>query len=92
MQDHPILKGLLFIAKLEVKKRSIAMVAGWVALLVFTIGIHIFGMMSDRYTCPDLGSQEAYLSGGRWVNAAECITRNGSQFNAVRRPLEPASP
>ena len=66
--------------------------AGWVALLVFAIGIPIFGILSDRYTCPDLGSQESYLSGGGWGNAAECVTRNGSTFNAVRRPLEFTSP
>ena len=76
----------------EVKARSIVMVAGWVALLLIAIGIHAFVMMSDRYTCPDLGSQEAHLSGGGWGNAAECVTRNGSQFNAVRRPLEITSP
>jgi len=76
----------------EMKTRSTAMVAGWVALLLLAIGIHAFGMASDRYTCPDLGSQEAYLSGGGWGNAAECITQNGSHFNAVRRPLELTSP
>ncbi len=76
----------------EMKARSTAMVAGWVALLLFAIGIHAFGMVSDRYTCPDLGSQEAYLSAGGWGNAAECVTQNGSQFNAVRRPLELTSP
>ena len=77
---------------IDMKARSIAMVAGWVALLLFAIGIHAFGVLSDRYTCPDLGSQEAYLSGGGWGNAAECVTRNGSTFNAVRRPLELTSP
>ena len=76
----------------EVKARSIIMVAGWVALLLLAIGIHAFGMASDRYSCPDLGSQQAYLSSGGWGNAAECVTRNGSQFNAVRRPLEITSP
>jgi hypothetical protein len=76
----------------EMKARSIAMVTGWVALLLLAIGLHAFGRLSYRYTCPDLGSQEAYLSGGGWGNAAECVTRNGSMFNAVRRPLEFTSP
>ena len=76
----------------EMKLRSIAIATGWVALLLVAIGIHAFGMLSDQYTCADLGSQEAYLSGGGWGNAAECVTRNGSTFNAVRRPLELTSP
>ena len=76
----------------EMRSRSIAIATGWVALILLAIGLHAFGMLSDQYTCPDLGSQEAYLSGGGWGNAAECVTRNGSTFNAVRRPLEFTSP
>ena len=41
------------------KPRTIASVAGWVTLLLFAIGIHAFGMQSGRYTCPDMGLQEA---------------------------------